>query len=191
MATKTGQKVAVVGSGPLAWLRAARARRPSVTLFEKNDRVGGLLRYGIPTSRWKTHHRPPRRADEAEGVVIPGAFFVGAQKDAPVCINWDEGNHHPRSCNRVRRRAGRRRRSRDLLPVPGLIDGIHFAMDFLPQQNARVSARATGVRARSRADSQNVVVIGGDTGSDCGTATRRTQMELSDLRSRSISIKSF
>jgi glutamate synthase (NADPH/NADH) small chain len=175
---KTGKKVAVVGSGPAGMAAAQQLARVGheVTLFEKNDRIGGLLRYGIPDFKMEKSHID-RRAQQmqAEGVVIRTGVLVGElPKDSKV-TNWAKESI---SAAQLRQDfdavllAGGAEQSRDL-PVPGReLDGVHFAMEFLPQQN-KVNA-GDKLKHQLRADGKHVVVIGGgDTGSDCvGTSNR-------------------
>ncbi len=165
-AKKTGRKVAVVGSGPAGMAAAQQLARAghSVTLFEKADRIGGLLRYGIPDFKMEKH-LIDRRVEQmgAEGVVFKTGVHVGvnlapeellAQFDA---IALTGGSEKPRE-----------------LPVPGReLKGIHFAMDFLPLQNKKVAGDK--VANQIVATGKHVVVIGGgDTGSDCiGTSIRQ------------------
>ena len=175
---KTGKKVAVVGSGPAGMAAAQQLARVGhdVTLFEKNDRVGGLLRYGIPDFKMeKTHIDRRVQQLEAEGVKIRTSVLVGEwPKDSKV-TNWAKETI---SAEQLKKDfdavllTGGSEQSRDL-PVPGRdLDGIHFAMEFLPQQN-KVNA-GDKLKGQLRADGKHVIVIGGgDTGSDCvGTSTR-------------------
>ena len=186
---KTGKKVAVVGSGPAGMAAAQQLARVGhdVTLFEKNDRVGGLLRYGIPDFKMEKTHIDRRVAQLVkEGVVIRTGVMVGElPKDSKV-TNWAKETisaaqlQHDFDAVLL---AGGSEQSRDL-PVPGReLSGIHFAMEFLPQQN-KLNA-GDKVKGQLRADAKNVIVIGGgDTGSDCvGTSNRHgaksvTQFEL-------------
>jgi len=178
----TGKKVAVVGAGPAGLAAAQQLARAghSVTLFEKNDRVGGLLRYGIPDFKMEKSHIDRRvKQLEAEGVVIRTGVLVGAAKDGlgkgSKVTNWSKETVTPEQLQKdfdAVLLTGGAEQSRDL-PVPGRdLDGIHFAMEFLPQQN-KVNA-GDKLKGQLRADGKHVIVIGGgDTGSDCvGTSNR-------------------
>ncbi|HSV80897.1 MAG TPA: glutamate synthase subunit beta [Ramlibacter sp.] len=175
---KTGKKVAVVGSGPAGMAAAQQLARVGheVTLFEKNDRIGGLLRYGIPDFKMEKHHID-RRVEQmkAEGVIFRTGVMVGELPKGSRVTNWAKETI---SAQQLQEQfdaivlTGGAEQSRDL-PVPGRdLDGIHFAMEFLPQQN-KVNA-GDKVKGQLRADGKNVIVIGGgDTGSDCvGTSNR-------------------
>ena len=175
---KSGKKVAVVGSGPAGMAAAQQLARVGhdVTLFEKNDRVGGLLRYGIPDFKMEKSHID-RRVEQmkAEGVTFRTGVMVGdLPKDSKV-TNWAKESISPEQLNQefdAVLLTGGSEQSRDL-SVPGrALEGIHFAMEFLPQQN-KVNAgdKLTG---QLRADGKHVIVIGGgDTGFDCvGTSNR-------------------
>jgi glutamate synthase (NADPH) small chain len=176
-AARTGKRVAVVGSGPSGLACAQQLARAGheVVVFEKNDRIGGLLRYGIPDFKME---KPliDRRMEQmrAEGV----EFRVNQNVGAAPAAAWAGGvQNHVAAKDLVEGfdavvLAGGAEQPRDL-PVPGReLDGIHFAMDFLPLQNRRV---AGDKKVRDLlATGKNVVVIGGgDTGSDCvGTSNR-------------------
>ena len=173
---KTGKKIAIVGSGPAGLAAAQQLARVGhdVDVYEKNDRVGGLLRYGIPDFKMEKFHID-RRVDqmEAEGVKFKTNQNVGENVDPEKLIkDYDSvlltgGAEWPRD-----------------LPVPGReLEGVNFAMDFLPSQNKVVAGDK--VSEQIKATGKHVVVIGGgDTGSDCvGTSNRHgaasvTQFEL-------------
>jgi glutamate synthase (NADPH/NADH) small chain len=147
-----------------------------VTLFEKNDRIGGLLRYGIPDFKMEKHHID-RRVEQmkAEGVTFRTGVMVGKLPEGSKVTNWAKETVSPEQLQREFDAVvltGGAEQSRDL-PVPGRdLDGVHFAMEFLPQQN-KVNA-GDKVKGQIRADGKHVIVIGGgDTGSDCvGTSNR-------------------
>ena len=175
---KTGKKVAVIGAGPAGLAAAQQLARVGhdVTLFEKNDRVGGLLRYGIPDFKMEKSHID-RRVEQlqAEGVTIRTSVLVGSwPKDSKV-TNWAKETITAEQLQKdfdAVLLTGGSEQSRDL-PVPGRdLEGIHFAMEFLPQQN-KVNA-GDKLKGQLRADGKHVIVIGGgDTGSDCvGTSNR-------------------
>jgi glutamate synthase (NADPH/NADH) small chain len=175
-ATRSGRKVAVIGSGPAGMACAQQLARVGhdVVLFEKNDRIGGLLRYGIPDfkmEKWLID----RRVDQmrAEGVEFRTNHVVGK---APV----GAGNAPATEVDSKRLLeefdavvlSGGAEAARDL-PIPGReLDGVHFAMEFLPLQNRRVAGDNT-VAPLWATDKHVVVIGGGDTGSDCvGTSNR-------------------
>ena len=186
---KTGKKVAVVGSGPAGMAAAQQLARVGhdVTLFEKNDRIGGLLRYGIPDFKMEKIHID-RRVDQmtAEGVTFRCGVLVGDLPKGSKVTNWATETITPAQLQQdfdAVVLTGGAEQSRDL-PVPGRdLSGIHFAMEFLPQQN-KVNA-GDKLKDQLRAAGKHVIVIGGgDTGSDCvGTSNRHgavsvTQFEL-------------
>jgi glutamate synthase (NADPH) small chain len=186
-AHNSGKRVAVVGSGPAGLACAqqlARAGHEAV-VFEKNDRPGGLLRYGIPDfklEKWLIDRRLAQM--QAEGVVIRTNHMVGKAPVGagnPDAVLLDPATIVDEFDAVVL--AGGAEQPRDL-PIPGrALDGIHFAMDFLPLQNRRV-AGDKGVADLWATDKHVVVIGGGDTGSDCvGTSNRHraksvTQFEL-------------
>ena len=175
---KTGKKVAVVGSGPAGMAAAQQLARVghSVTVFEKNDRIGGLLRYGIPDFKMEKYHIDQRVAQmEQEGVMFRTGVMVGDLPKESKVTNWAKEVIAPAQLEKdfdAVMLTGGAEQSRDL-SVPGRdLDGIHFAMEFLPLQN-KVNA-LDKVKGQLRADGKHVIVIGGgDTGSDCvGTSNR-------------------
>lgn len=186
--SKTGKKIAIIGSGPAGMAAAQQLARVGhdVTVFEKNDRVGGLLRYGIPDFKMEKSHID-RRVEQmqAEGVKFRTSVFVG--KDFPKeILSLSKETISPEQLNKEFDAvivAGGAEWPRDL-PVPGReLSGVHYAMEFLPQQN-RVNA-GDKLKDQLMATGKHVVVIGGgDTGSDCvGTSNRHgaasvTQFEL-------------
>src|SRR5437868_1100295 len=173
---RTGKKVAVVGSGPAGLACAQQLARAGheVTLFEKNDRIGGLLRYGIPNFKMEKH-LIDRRLEQmrAEGVTFQTNAHVGVslpvedlrrQFDAILLAG---GAEWPRDLN-----------------VPGRdLKGIHFAMEFLPQQNRRCEGDTVPDEGSILATGKRVVIIGGgDTGADClGTSHRQRALSITQF----------
>ena len=177
---KTGRKVAVIGSGPAGMAAAQQLARVghSVVVFERSDRLGGLLRYGIPDFKFEKSHIDRRvRQMEAEGVEFRVNQNIGGSDANGVPVSKLLAAFDAVIL------AGGAEQPRDL-PVPGRdLDGVYYAMDFLPQQN-KVNA-GDKVPGQIMATGKHVVVIGGgDTGSDCvGTSNRHgalsvTQFEL-------------
>jgi glutamate synthase (NADPH/NADH) small chain len=186
-AQKTGKRVAVIGSGPAGLACAQQLARAghAVTLFEKNDRIGGLLRYGIPDFKMEKRHIDRRIGQmQAEGVEfrvnhVVGSDPLGAGNAAAQAV---EPKKILAEFDAVVL-AGGAEVPRDL-PVPGReLAGVHFAMDFLALQNRRVAGDA-GVHDLWASGKHVVIIGGGDTGSDCvGTSNRHgaasvTQFEL-------------
>ena len=176
--TKTGKKIAVIGSGPAGLSCAQQLARAghSVTVFEKNDRVGGLLRYGIPNFKMEKHYIDKRVEQmQQEGVSFECNVQIGKNKSFDSLNKMYDaivlacGSEHPRDLN-----------------IPGReMNGIHFAMDFLTRQNKLCEGDKIESKNLISAKGKHVVVIGGgDTGSDCiGTSNRQgaksvTQLEI-------------
>src|SRR5437660_3013070 len=177
-AHRTGKKIAVIGSGPAGLACAQQLARAGheVHLFERWAKAGGLLTYGIPDFKMEKHHVFRRvQQMEAEGVV----FHYGAHVGVDVPVEPLVAEHDAIVL------AGGAEQSRDL-PIPGReLSGIHFAMDFLPQQNRRISGEPSppGDMPPITANRKHVIVIGGgDTGSDCiGTAIRQGALSVTNL----------
>ncbi len=178
---RTGKNVAVVGSGPAGLACAQQLARAghSVTVYEKNDRIGGLLRYGIPDFKMEKHLIDRRmRQMEAEGVTFQPGVEIGA--GMPVAMLLQDYDAVVMS--------GGAESPRDLEVEGREVSGIHFAMEFLTQQNKRVAGdpenRAAPNGTLSAKGKHVIVVGGGDTGSDCiGTSNRHgaasvTQLEI-------------
>ena len=178
-ARKTGKRVAVIGSGPAGLACSQQLARAghAVTLFEKNDRIGGLLRYGIPDFKMEKRHIDRRmRQMETEGVEFRAGVEVGVTISVKSLMETYDaivlscGAEAPRD-----------------LDVSGReLTGIHFAMDYLIQQNKRVAGddeERAAPRGTISAKGKHVVVIGGgDTGSDCiGTANRQGAASITQL----------
>ncbi|MGO3122877.1 MAG: glutamate synthase subunit beta [Advenella sp.] len=183
---KTGKKIAVVGSGPAGLAAAQQLGRAghSVTVFEKSNRIGGLMRYGIPDFKLDKSLIERRVSQmEAEGVEFQASTYVGAAGDATEDgLNVITTAELDKQFDAVIM-AGGAEMPRDL-PVPGReLSGVHFAMDFLRQQNKR-NAGDRIANQISAAGKHVIVIGGGDTGSDCvGTSNRQgaasvTQIEL-------------
>jgi glutamate synthase (NADPH/NADH) small chain len=185
----TGKRVAVIGSGPAGMAAAQQLARAghAVTLYERDDRIGGLLRYGIPDFKMEKSHID-RRMEQmaAEGVSFRAGVYVGNRRPGKGVPDWATGTIAPKKLLAEFAAvvlAGGAEQPRDL-PVPGReLDGVHFAMEFLPLQNKRVAGDA-GVPDLWATDKHVVIIGGGDTGSDCvGTSNRHgarsvTQFEL-------------
>jgi glutamate synthase (NADPH) small chain len=173
---KTGKKVAIVGSGPAGMACAQQLARAGheVHVYERYAKAGGLLRYGIPDFKMEKHHIDRRVAQmQAEGVIFHYGADVGVNVDAKKLVD----DHDAVVLT------GGAEKGRDLA-VPGReLSGIHFAMDYLPQQNRRVSGERHNGAAPILANGKHVVVIGGgDTGSDCiGTAFRQGALSVTNF----------
>ncbi len=174
--SNTGKRVAIIGSGPSGLAAAQQLRRAghSVTVYEKNDRIGGLLRYGIPNFKLEKHVID-RRLEQmrAEGVVFVTNAHVGVT--VPIAELREEndaillcgGAEQPRNLN-----------------VPGReLKGIHFAMEFLPQANKRTEGDTIPEELAILATGKDVIILGGgDTGADClGTSLRQKAKSVKQL----------
>ena len=178
---KSGKTVAVVGSGPAGLAAAQQLARAghAVTVFEKSDRIGGLLRYGIPDFKMEKSHIDRRVAQmQAEGVVFRTKVLVGALPTSGPGAKVPNDATETVSADALKAQfdavllSGGSEQSRDL-PVPGReLDGVHFAMEFLPQQNKVNAGDSLGQQIHA-AGKHVIVIGGGDTGSDCvGTSNR-------------------
>src|SRR3990172_4725413 len=185
-AEKTGKKVAVVGSGPAGLAAAQQLARAghSVVVFEKNDRIGGLLRYGIPDFKFDKRLIDWRMAQmQAEGVEFRTSVFIG--KDAPGKGTANDAKQTISPDQLLKEfdaviLSGGAEQPRDL-PVPGReLKGVYYALEFLIPQNREVAGDG---RNPVRADGKHVVVIGGgDTGSDCvGTSNRHGALSVTQF----------
>jgi glutamate synthase (NADPH/NADH) small chain len=175
-AHKTGKQVAIIGSGPAGLACAQQLARAghAVEVFEKQDRIGGLLRYGIPDFKMEKQIIDRRVAQmQAEGVEFHTEAHVGVSLPARQLLGKFDAVVL----------AGGSEHSRDL-DVPGReLDGVHFAMNFLPQQNKRNAGDVIPEKVSLTAKGKHVVVIGGgDTGSDCiGTSFRQGALSVTQL----------
>jgi glutamate synthase (NADPH) small chain len=186
---QTNKRIAIVGSGPSGLAAAQQLARSghSVTVFEKNDRIGGLLRYGIPEFKLEKSRIDRRLVQmQQEGVIFETGVLIGDWPNESKVVNL---SNRTISVSSLRKEfdavllACGSEQSRDL-PVPGrALDGIHFAMEFLSEQNQ--SDAGDAIKNQICAHGKHVIVIGGgDTGSDCvGTSRRQgalsvTQFEL-------------
>jgi glutamate synthase (NADPH/NADH) small chain len=175
----TGKRVAVVGSGPagLACAQQLASAGHEPTVFEKSDRIGGLLRYGIPDFKMEKHLIDRRIAQmKAEGVIFRANFEVGVTVSVQRLLDDYD----------VLVMAGGAEAPRDLPVLGRELDGVHYAMEFLTQQNKRNAGDAEAVAAPtgtlSAAGKHVVVIGGGDTGSDCiGTSNRQGALSVTQL----------
>jgi len=178
-AERSGKRVAVVGSGPAGLAAAQQLARAghAVTVFEKNDRIGGLLRYGIPDFKLEKHRIDRRlKQMEAEGVEFRTNVEVGITLPVSALLE----NFHAVVL------AGGAEQPRDLLAEGRELAGVHFAMDFLRQQNKRNAgddeSRAAPDGTISAKGKHVIVIGGGDTGSDCvGTSNRQGALSVTQI----------
>jgi len=173
--SRTGKRIAVVGSGPAGLAAAAQLNKAGhwVTVFERSDRIGGLLRYGIPDFKLEKHVVDRRiKLMEQEGIIFRTNAHVGVNisakhlKEEFDAVVMCGGASAPRD-----------------LPIPGRqLKGIHFAMDFLPQQNKRVAGDRIFSGEIVASDKNVLVIGGGDTGSDCvGTSNRQAAKSVNQI----------
>lgn len=174
---KTGKIISVIGSGPAGMAASQQLARAghNVNLYEKNEKAGGLLRYGIPDFKMEKFHID-RRIEQMskEGVVFHTGVNIGTDIEVKTIIEQSDAVIL----------AGGAERPRDLEIIGRDLDGVHFAMEFLPQQNRRVSGETTVANSLPvLASGKHVVVIGGgDTGSDCiGTSIRQGALSVTQL----------
>jgi len=182
---KTGRKVAVVGSGPAGLAAAQQLARAGhdVTVFEKSDRIGGLLRYGIPDFKFEKSHIDRRVAQmQAEGVIFRTGVFIGKDADIGVTNPAAETVAPEKLLAEFDAviLSGGAETPRDL-PMPGReLNGVHYALEFLIPQNKEVAG--DGKNPISAKGKHVIVIGGGDTGSDCvGTANRHGALSVTQI----------